>query len=78
MSLLHIPWKQFAFNSVFSLPNIELSYKWSPQGCFSARLAQGSYTNRQSVNQSISFNETKNRLKVFADTAAAGTVQWQS
>ena len=31
-----------------------------------------------STNQSISFNETKNRLKVPADTAAAGTVQWQS
>jgi len=27
----------------------------------------------QSINQSISFNETKNRLKVSADTAAAGT-----
>ena len=32
----------------------------------------------KSINQSISFNETKNRLKVPADPAAAGTVQWQS
>ena len=31
-----------------------------------------------SINQSILFNETNNRLKVPADTAAAGTVQWQS
>ena len=30
------------------------------------------------LNQSISFNETETRLKVPADTAAAGTVQWQS
>ena len=35
-------------------------------------------SNNQSINQSISFNETKNRLKVPADTAAAGTVQWHS
>jgi len=27
-----------------------------------------------SINQSISFNETKNRLKVPAETAAAGII----
>jgi len=32
----------------------------------------------QWINQSILFNETKNRLKVPADTTASGTVQWQS
>jgi len=39
--------------------------------------ASGDSGGNQSTNQSISFNETKNRLKVPADTAAAGTVQWQ-
>jgi len=32
----------------------------------------------QSINQSINRLMTKNRLKVPADTAAVGTVQWQS